>query len=118
MLRRRGQLEQALEELDGALSAAGSSPGLLFPLRQAQAHRAGTLLELGRTAEALLAATEAVATPSEDVRSLVLALRALGSARRASGDEPGAREALLQALDAARSTGQRSEVAATERLLA
>jgi class 3 adenylate cyclase/tetratricopeptide (TPR) repeat protein len=118
VLRRRGQLEQALEELEAALNAAGSSPGLLFPLRQARAHLAGTLLDLGRTDAALVAAEQAVATPAEDVRSLVLSLRALGSARRACGDEAGARAALAEALTVARSTGQRSEVAATERLLA
>jgi hypothetical protein len=59
-----------------------------------------------------------VATPAEDVRAQVLALRALGSALRASGDEPAANAALAQALELSRSTGQRSEVAATERLLA
>lgn len=117
VLRRRGQLREALAELQAALGAAGELPGLLFPLRQAQAHLSGTLLELGRTAEALAAAEMAVATPAEDVRSLVLALRSLGAARRAAGDEPGALEAITQALEVALSTGQRSEVAATERLL-
>jgi len=91
---------------------------LLFPRRQALAHRAGTLLELGRRDEALAAAREAVATPSEDVRSQVLALRALGSALRACGQAGEAVAALQRALEVARSTGQRSEVAASERALA
>jgi class 3 adenylate cyclase/tetratricopeptide (TPR) repeat protein len=117
VLRARGELAAALHELDQAL-AAGETPALLFPRRQALAHRAGTLLQLGRVEEALETAREAVATPAEDVRARTLSLRALGSALRAAGDEQGARDVLAQALDVARSTGQRSEVAATERLLA
>jgi class 3 adenylate cyclase/tetratricopeptide (TPR) repeat protein len=118
VLRRRGKLEEALAELDAALAASGDVPGLLFPRRQALAHRAGTLLELGRPAEGLEAARLAVVTPAEDIRSQVLALRALGVALRAAGDENGAVEALSRALELARSTSQRSEIAATERLLA
>jgi hypothetical protein len=79
--------------------------------------RAGTLLELGRTDDALAAAQEAVAAPAEDVRSEVVSLRVLGTALRASGDPDGGRKALEQALEAARSTGQTSEVATTEALL-
>jgi hypothetical protein len=56
--------------------------------------------------------------PGEDVRSEVLALRALAAALRARGDRDGAREVAGRALELSRSTGQRSEVAATERLLA
>ena len=118
VLRRRGQLEEAVAELDAALEAAGEAPGLLFPRRQALAHRAGTLLELGRLDEAMASARAAVATPAEDVRSQVLGLRALGSCLRAAGDEVGAVATLSEALGVARSTGQRSEVAATERALA
>jgi class 3 adenylate cyclase/tetratricopeptide (TPR) repeat protein len=118
VLRRRGQLEEAVAELDAALDAAGEAPGLLFPRRQALAHRAGTLLELGRNDDALASAHAAVATPAEDVRSQVLALRALGTCLRAEGDEPAAVAALTQALQISRSTGQRSEVAASERALA
>ncbi len=117
VLRQRGRLQEALDELDGALSASSESPGLLFPRRQALAHRAGTLLDLGRRHEALEAARTAVGTPAEDVRSEVLALRALGSALRATGSAAEATAVLMQALDVARSTGQRSEIAATERLL-
>ncbi len=117
VLRRRGDLAGALAELDAAL-ANGEGPALLFPRRQALAHRAGTLLELGRQHEALATAREAVDTPSEDVRSQVLALRAFGSALRAGGQEAEAGEALQGALELARSTGQRSEVAASQRILA
>ena len=117
VLRARGELEAALATVDAAL-AGSPSPALLFPRRQALAHRAGILLQLGRTAQAVAAAQEAVATPAEDVRARVLALRALGSALRAAGDEAGGRRALQSALELARSTGQRSEVAVSERLLA
>jgi tetratricopeptide (TPR) repeat protein len=116
-MRVRGQREAALAELDAAL-AVSDQPGLLFPRRQALAHRAGTLLELGRIEEGLQTARVAVATPGEDVRSRVLALRALGSALRASGDEEGARASYDEALAVATSTGQRSEIAATEALIA
>jgi class 3 adenylate cyclase/tetratricopeptide (TPR) repeat protein len=118
VLRRRGRLDEALAQLDTALEAAGESPGLLFSRRQALAHRAGTLAELGRAAEALEAAHEAVATPAEDVRSEVLSLRALGTALRANGEDDEARKTLERALEVARSTGQTSEIATTEQLLA
>jgi class 3 adenylate cyclase/tetratricopeptide (TPR) repeat protein len=118
VLRRRGRLDEALTELDAALATAGEEPGLLFPRRQALAHRAGTLLELGRATEALEAAQEAVATPAEDVRSEVIALRVLGTALRATGDADGGRKALERALEVARSTGQISEVEPTQDLLA
>ncbi|HTL22954.1 MAG TPA: adenylate/guanylate cyclase domain-containing protein [Mycobacteriales bacterium] len=118
VLRRRGEPDRALAELDAALADSANEPGLLFPRRQALAHRAGTLLELGRTDEALAAAQAAVVAPAEDVRSEVVALRVLGTALRAAGDPDGGRKALEQALEAARSTGQTAEVAPTEALLA
>ena len=117
VLRARGNLPAALAEIDAALAVAETA-ALLFPRRQAIAHRAGILLQLGRVDEALAAAREAASTPSEDVRAQVLALRALGSALRAAGDRAAGDEAVQRALEIARSTGQRSEIAATERLLA
>jgi tetratricopeptide (TPR) repeat protein len=114
--RARGDLELALAELEQAIDQT-DRPALLFPLRQAQAHRAGTLLQLGRAQEALEAARTAVEVPGEDVRSEVLALRALGAALQACGEPGEAREVVERALVLARSTGQRAEVAATERLL-
>jgi class 3 adenylate cyclase/tetratricopeptide (TPR) repeat protein len=113
--RARGHLELALQELETAIGQA-DRPALLFPLRQAQAHRAGTLLALGRPDEALAAARLAVEVPAEDVRSEVLALRALAAALLASGERAEAEQTVSRALRLARSTGQRSEVAATERL--
>ncbi len=117
VLRRRGELAAALAELDAALAAA-TAPALLFPMRQALAHRAGTLLDLGRPEQALVAARAAVATSAEDVRSRVLSLRALGAALRACGQPDEAHAVLLDALDVARSTGMRAEIATTERVLA
>ena len=117
VLRARGDTAHALAELDAALSLA-QVPALLFPRRQALAHRAGMLVELGRVTEGVAAAREAVALPAEDVRARVLAYRALGAALRASGAGEQAQRAFAEALRIARSTGQRSEVAATERLLA
>ncbi|HUR12916.1 MAG TPA: adenylate/guanylate cyclase domain-containing protein [Mycobacteriales bacterium] len=117
VLRRRGEPALALDELDAALATTADGPGLLFPRRQALAHRAGTLLDLGRTTEALEAAQEAVATAAEDVRSEVVSLRVLGAALRAAGDAEGGRKALERALEAARSTHQTSEIAPTQHLL-
>ncbi len=116
-MRVRGDVTGALVELESAL-ATGEQPALLFPRRQALAHRSGILLELGRVDDAVVAAQEAVDMPSEDIRSQVLALRALGSAVRAAGEPEQAREHYRAALLAAGATGQRSEIAATEALLA
>jgi ATP/maltotriose-dependent transcriptional regulator MalT len=55
--------------------------------------------------------------PAEDVRSRVLALRALGTALRTTGDHAGARRAYAEALQAARETEARSEEGPTSRLL-
>ncbi len=117
VLRRRGRLPEALARLEDAL-AGGDAPALLFPRRQALAHLAGTLLELGRSADALAAARRAVATPAEDVRSQVLSLRALGAALLACGEPEQGREAVLEALALARRSGPRGEIPATEALLA
>ncbi|MCW2667239.1 MAG: adenylate/guanylate cyclase with repeat, partial [Frankiales bacterium] len=117
VLRRRGRLEEALSHLDAALDNT-SAPALLFPRRQALAHRAGTLLDLGRVEEALATAREAMASSSEDARSRVLALRAYGAALRAAGSGERAVEVLQEALDLARTLGQPSEVVLSERVLA
>ncbi|MBC7372849.1 MAG: tetratricopeptide repeat protein, partial [Frankiales bacterium] len=116
VLRSRGQTERALAEIEAAL-AVSDVPALLFPRRQALAHRAGMLVQLGRHQDGLVAAREALATPAEDVRSHVLALRALGTALHSCGHSEQGQAVLVEALEVARSTGQRSEVAATERAL-
>jgi tetratricopeptide (TPR) repeat protein len=116
VLRARGRVEEALELLDAAQDI--TEPSLLFPLRQALAHRAGALLEAGRAEEALATARQAVAVPAEDIRSQVVALRVLGATLGACGDRAGAQAALEEALAIATATEQRTEVAATERALA
>ncbi|MDQ1630325.1 MAG: hypothetical protein QOC80_297 [Frankiaceae bacterium] len=90
---------------------------LLFPRRQALAHLAGSLLDSGEPAEALEVARRAVWIPAEDVRSRVLALRALGTALRTAGDVHGARQAYAEALRVAQETEARSEEAVTAELL-
>ncbi|HEX4017595.1 MAG TPA: adenylate/guanylate cyclase domain-containing protein [Frankiaceae bacterium] len=115
--RARGEPEEAVRRLREVLAAAPGST-LLFPRRQALAHLAGSLVDAGRPAEALEVAREAVATPAEDVRSRVLALRALGTALHATGDNVRAEDAYLQALDIAVATQSRSEEAQTRRLIA
>jgi tetratricopeptide (TPR) repeat protein len=115
--RARGDLDGALRVL-GEIARTPEQPTFLFPMRQALAHYAGTLLDRGRPAEALEAARRAVATPAEDVRSRVIALRALGSCLRANGRYAEAEEALRAAVEEASSTEQSQERAATEAALA
>jgi tetratricopeptide (TPR) repeat protein len=114
--RARGNYDDALRVL-AEIAASPERPTFLFPMRQALAHYAGTLLECGRAAEAVDVARRAVDTPGEDVRSRVLALRALGSALRAVGSYDEAETALRSALDAASETEQSQERAHTEELL-
>jgi ATP/maltotriose-dependent transcriptional regulator MalT len=115
--RARGNLDDALRVL-GEIAETPERPTFLFPMRQALAHYAGTLLDRGRPEEALDAARRAVATPAEDVRSRVIALRALGSALRANGLYAEAEKALRAAVEEASSTEQAQERAATEAALA
>jgi tetratricopeptide (TPR) repeat protein len=115
--RARGEPLEAVRRLREVLAAAPGST-LLFPRRQALAHLAGSLVDAGRPSDALEVAREAVATPAEDVRSRVLAWRALGTALHETGDEAQAEEAYLQALDIAVATQSRSEEAQTRKLLA
>ncbi len=115
--RARGEPLEAARRLREVLAAAPGST-LLFPRRQALAHLAGSLVDAGQLDEALAVAREAVATPAEDVRSRVLALRALGTALHATGDDVGAEQAYQQALDIAVATQARSEEAQTRKLLA
>jgi class 3 adenylate cyclase/predicted ATPase len=91
---------------------------LLFPRRQALAHLAGSLLDSGDPVEALEVARRAVWVPAEDVRSRVLALRAMGTALRANDDIGGARRAYAEALAIAQETEARSEEVLTSELLA
>lgn len=115
--RARGDRATALTVLQGIADMEGRQT-LLFPRRQALAHLSGVLLELGRLDEGLDAARRAVAVPAEDVRSRIVALRALGNAYAARGEPVDARAALQEALAVLRSTEQVSERDATLRALA
>jgi class 3 adenylate cyclase/tetratricopeptide (TPR) repeat protein len=115
--RARGDYDSALRVF-AQIAESTEPPTFLCPMRQALAHYAGTLLDCGRAAEAVDVARRAVATPGEDVRSRVLALRALGSALRAVGALEEAEGALRAALNAASATEQAQERAHTEELLA
>ncbi len=115
--RARGSVDSALKVL-GEIAASPERPTFLFPMRQALAHYAGTLLDCGRYCEALAVARRAVETPAEDVRSRVIALRALGSALRANGALAEAEAALRAALAEASATEQAQEREQTERVLA
>jgi tetratricopeptide (TPR) repeat protein len=111
--RAQGDLGAALDLL-ADVAAKGGTPSLVFPRRQALAHYAGTLLAAGRADEALEWAVRAQDVPAEDVRSRIIALRALASAREATGDLPGAREAAAEARALAYATEQVGERAATD----
>jgi class 3 adenylate cyclase/tetratricopeptide (TPR) repeat protein len=114
--RAQGDLTSALELL-AEIAAKGGTPSLVFPRRQALAHYAGTLLEAGRTVEALEWAERAQDVPAEDVRSRVVALRALASARAAAGHPGGAQVAALAARELAYETEQVGERAASDAVL-
>jgi class 3 adenylate cyclase/tetratricopeptide (TPR) repeat protein len=115
--RARGDLGSALDLLAEAAGKSGT-PSLVFPRRQALAHYAGTLLESGRAEEALAWAERAREVPAEDVRSRIIALRALASAREATGDLPGARTAVTEARTLAYATEQVGERTATDAVVA
>jgi hypothetical protein len=87
---------------------------LLFPRRQALAHLAGALTEVGRPGEGLTVLTEAFAVPAEDVRSRIVALRVLAQCLLRCGDPPAAEAALRQAVALSHATEMSSERAATD----
>jgi len=115
--RAQGDLEAARRLLERVAEGAGT-PSLVFPRRQALAHLAGVLLDSGRPAEALRRAERALDVPAEDVRSRVVALRALAAARLATGNVSGARVAAEEAVALARATEQASEREAADAVAA
>ncbi|HVS68122.1 MAG TPA: AAA family ATPase [Mycobacteriales bacterium] len=115
-LRARGETKEAVELLREAQVVSDAS--LAFPRRQALAHLAGGLLELGETAEALRVAHEALAQPAQDVRSRVVALRVLSNCLLAVGDLPAARFAVRQAIALSGATEMRGELSASQKALA
>jgi tetratricopeptide (TPR) repeat protein len=110
--RNQGDLEAARSLLAEVVVAAGS-PSLIFPRRQALAHYAGVLLALDRVEEALQWAQRAQQVPAEDVRSRVIAYRALASALAATGDHEAAVLTAKEAVQLAYATEQVSERAAS-----
>jgi tetratricopeptide (TPR) repeat protein len=114
-LRQRGEIKAAVELLREAQVVEDTS--LAFPRRQALAHLAGGLLELGETAEALEVANQALTVPAQDLRSRIVALRVLGNCLAAVGDKPAARTAYTQAVALSRATEARGELPASERAL-
>jgi tetratricopeptide (TPR) repeat protein len=114
-LRARGDAEAALPLLREAQQVDDGS--LAFPRRQALAHLAGVLLELGEEREALAVAHQAMATPAQDLRSRIVTLRVLGACLAAVGDLPAARFAVRQALALSGATEMRAELGATQKAL-
>jgi class 3 adenylate cyclase/tetratricopeptide (TPR) repeat protein len=114
-LRARGETKEAVRLLREAQVVVDAS--LAFPRRQALAHLAGGLLELGEIAEALDVAQQAIAQPAQDVRSRIVALRVLGACLAAAGDVPAARYAVRQATALSGATEMRGELAASQRAL-
>jgi Flp pilus assembly protein TadD len=114
-LRARGETKEAVRLLREAQVVVDAS--LAFPRRQALAHLAGGLLELGEISEALDVAQQAIAQPAQDVRSRIVALRVLGACLAAAGDVPAARYAVRQAAALSGATEMRGELAASQRAL-
>jgi class 3 adenylate cyclase/tetratricopeptide (TPR) repeat protein len=115
-LRARGRLPDALTLLRDAEACRDGS--LVFPRRQALAHLAGALREAGEHQEALAVANAAMHVPAEDVRSRVVALRALAHCLMVCGDGSAAEAAGRSAVALAASTEMRSELPGSTRALA
>jgi len=111
--RNQDDLDSALSLLAEVVEAAGS-PSLIFPRRQALAHYSGVLRLAGKSDEALTWARRAQQVPAEDVRSRVVAGRALAQALAAAGDHEAAVLAAKDAVQLAYSTEQVSERAASD----
>jgi class 3 adenylate cyclase/tetratricopeptide (TPR) repeat protein len=114
-MRARGETEAAIALLREAQLVDDGS--LAFPRRQALAHLAGGLLELGEPAEALDVAHQAMAQPAQDLRSRIVALRVLGACLAATGDAPAGRVAVRQAVALSESTEMRAELTASRKAL-
>jgi class 3 adenylate cyclase/tetratricopeptide (TPR) repeat protein len=114
-LRARGETEAAIDLLREAQVFDDGS--LAFPRRQALAHLAGALLEIGQPAEALSVVHEAMAQPAQDLRSRIITLRVLGSCLVAMGDRPAGRFAVRQALALSNATEMRGELSASQKAL-
>jgi tetratricopeptide (TPR) repeat protein len=114
-IRARGDTEAAVALLREAQVVDDGS--LAFPRRQALAHLAGALLQLGEPAEALSVVHQAMAEPAQDLRSRIITLRVLGACLAAAGDLPAGRFAVRQALALSHSTEMRAELSASQKAL-
>jgi hypothetical protein len=118
-----GAARLAAGDTDGALhllepvAAQPTGAALLFPRRQGVALYARALRCAGRTEEALGYARQAVAIPSEDIRSRVVALRELASTLAASGARAEAEKVAAEAVRVAYGSPQVSERAASDALV-
>jgi class 3 adenylate cyclase/predicted ATPase/Tfp pilus assembly protein PilF len=114
-LRARGDTAGALALLREAEVVDDGS--LAFPRRQALAHLAGVLLELGEPGEALRVVHAAMGQPAQDLRSRIVTLRVLGACLAAVGDVAAARFALRQAVALSGATEMRAELGASQKAL-
>jgi class 3 adenylate cyclase/tetratricopeptide (TPR) repeat protein len=115
--RRRGEPKLALPLLAEA-EICREETSLIFPRRQALAHLAGVRLETGDVAGAMTGIHDAFAVPAEDVRSRVVALRVLAHVLTAAGDPTAGRFAGRQAVALAGATEMKSELGASQKVLA
>jgi tetratricopeptide (TPR) repeat protein len=115
--RAQGDLDQALELL-GGISAFPTRPSLLTSRTLGIAYYAETLLQVGRVAEALEQARLAVEISAEDLRTRIVAQRALAATLAASGLLEEAQTAASRAVNLAYSTQQIAERAASDALFA
>ncbi|MGY0231249.1 AAA family ATPase [Longispora urticae] len=115
--RAQGDVGRALELLE-EVSACAACPSLLLPRTQAVAHYSEALLQAGRIDEAVAHARWAAESPVEELRSRIVAQRALAAALAAAGELAEAREAATRAVELAYSTQQLAERPASDALLA
>ncbi len=116
--RAQGDSEAALRLLGEVAATPADQPSVLFPRRQVLALYAEALLADGQVEQAVEWSRRALAAPAEDVRSRVLAYRALAASCAAAGDPVAAREAATSAVELAGATEQAIERAPSEALLA
>ncbi|MEU4382266.1 adenylate/guanylate cyclase domain-containing protein [Micromonospora echinofusca] len=113
-----GDSATAVGLLAPVATAAATVPSLLFSRRQTMARYASALLAHGQCEQALDWARRAVAAPSEDVRSQVVAASVLAEALAACGRHEEALACAEEAVRLAYATEQRSERRAADALRA
>ncbi|SCL21127.1 AAA ATPase domain-containing protein [Micromonospora nigra] len=113
-----GDSATAVGLLAPVATAAASTPSLLFSRRQTMARYACALLAHGQREQALVWARRAIDAPAEDVRSQVIAASVLAETLAACDRPVEAVDSAAEAVRLAYATGQRSERAAADALLA